>query len=166
MNKLEKQAAGYLFRPETHYVCGECVFHKPLPGDGKFGCVLFGPGETISLTKGSCDYFSHGHVPKDGIPWLGIWTKLELGYAENENGFSCKRCEEFIVGQNDCKKVDKDSEGDTPGTISPNGCCSNWEHDPIRGSLPDDRLVQILSAPVPKRPEDSKLKQLFSSMVK
>ncbi len=166
MKKLEKSAAGYLYRPETRYVCGQCVFYKPLPG-GKYGCAFFGPGETISLTKGSCDYFSHGHPSKDDdIPWLGIWTKLELGYFENPHGFSCKRCEEFIVGENDCKKVDKDSKGDTPGTISPNGCCSNWERDPVRGKLPDEQLVQILAAPVARRSEDGTLKTLFQKVIK
>jgi hypothetical protein len=164
MDKLDKQQAGYLYRPETRYVCGECVFQKELPG-GKSGCAFFGPGETISLTKGSCNYFSHGHRPKPEVPWLGVWTKLELGYDESPHGFSCKRCEEFIVGENACKKVDKDSEGDTPGTISPNGCCSNWEADPRRGKLSDEALVQILAAPIPPRPEDDKLKKMFQGMV-
>lgn len=163
MEKLEKEAAGYLFRPETSYVCGECVMHKPLPGD-KYGCAFFGPGETVSLTEGSCGYFSHGHPPKppNEVPWLPVWTKLELGYAENKNGFSCKRCEEFIVGRNDCKKVDKDSDGDTPGDISPNACCSNWERDTVRGNMATGMLVKILSSPVPKREEDqSRFKQMF-----
>jgi hypothetical protein len=165
MEKLEKQQAGYLYRPETHYVCGECVFQKELP-KGKAGCALFGPSETISLSKGSCDYFSHGHRPKPEVPWLGVWTKIELGYFENEGGFSCKRCEEFLVGKNDCKKVDKDSEGDTPGIISANGCCSNWERDPIRGGASDERLVQILAAPVEKRPENGKLEKVFRTLLK
>ena len=144
MNKLEKQAAGYLYRPETSYVCGECVFPKYLKG-GASGCALFGPSETVSLSKGSCNFFAHGK-PHTDQPWLGVYTKLELGYTENTNGFSCKRCEEFSPERNDCKKVDKDSDGDTPGTISPNACCSNWERDPDRGNKTDEQLLKILSS--------------------
>jgi len=116
--------------------------------NGKDFCAFFGPATTINEEIGSCNYYSHGEPEKEKIdvPWLSIFTKIQLGYAENRPGFSCKRCSHFGVGKNDCNFVDKSSPGDTAGEINPNACCSLWTRDPKRGGLSDEALVKILSA--------------------
>lgn len=157
MPKTSKAEAGYQYRPETQYRCGECVMLKPA-GKGKetaSGCAWFGAGTEVSREQGSCIYFAHGAPDHPEIPWLGLFTKEELGYVENRTGFSCKRCEYFDIEKRDCRKpVDKDSPGDTPGEIHPNACCDFWEPDPKRSKLDTEKLMRLIAlAEVP----DSKL---------
>ena len=141
--KIGKAEAGYQYHPDTEYRCEECVMIKDR--DGGKGCAWFGPTVPISASSGSCNYFAHTHdLTRPEIPWIGLFTKAELGYLENAEGFSCKRCEELIVLRNDCKKVDRNSEGDTPGEISPYGCCNFWEADRKRAQLTTPELVQIM----------------------
>jgi hypothetical protein len=140
--KIAKQAAGYIYRPETEYVCGQCVALKPLSVSGsKTGCAWFGANEPVSDTSGTCIFFAHA-APYQ-LPWLGLFTKIELGYTENAAGFSCKRCEHFDL-KGDCSKVDKDSPGDTPGLISANACCNIWEADKKRAKMDRERLLRII----------------------
>lgn len=144
MGTIPKASALYVFRPETSYTCGECAFLKS--DKGKHGCAFFGPAFSVSPMMGACGYYSHAEPGQFEVPWMGIFTPVELGYAENRNGFSCGRCEYFGVGKNDCSKVDRNSPGDTPGEINPRGCCSLWDGDKKRGRLNDEQLEQALSA--------------------
>lgn len=140
--KFPKESVLYMYRPETQYRCDECVFAK----EDSTKCAVFGAGESIK-PYGSCGYFLHMNPDSKKakeIPYLGLATKIESGYDENKTGFSCKRCEYFLVGKNDCKKVRKDSEGDTPGTIDPNACCNRFEADKKRGSMTDIQLTKLL----------------------
>lgn len=142
--KWPKQAAGYIYRPETQYRCDECVFAKAKSTK----CGIYGPLEDIK-PEGSCNLWLHmdpGAELADKVPYLSLATKLETGYAENKNGFSCKRCEYFIPGKQDCKKVRKDSAGDTLGIIDPNACCNRFEVDKERGSMTDKQLEKLLES--------------------
>lgn len=150
MSKIPKASAGYQFRPETNYTCGLCVFLKDTKTG--HGCSFFGPSAAVSDKHGSCIYFSHSDSSKLDIPWLSLFTKQELGYEENLYGFTCARCEYFQM-PGDCRKVDRRSPGDTPGEISPHGCCSLWERSGKRGGMSDAELVQILA----KAPEKGTL---------
>lgn len=118
-NKWPKEAALYIFKPESGYVCGECVFYNNKK------CNLFSDAEKID-PNGSCNLFVHGHAKDYTIGRIGVLTKLLAGYEDPQGGFSCKNCEYFLTA-NDCKKVDKTSEGDTPGMIHPEACCNRWE---------------------------------------
>jgi hypothetical protein len=135
--KISKAAALYIFRPDTQYTCGDCPMLKN--GDK---CAWLGPTVTVSAKTGTCGYFAHGK-PLSEIPWLPLFTKEELGYAENAQGFSCKRCEEFVRPA-DCQKVHKDSPGDTPGQINLNACCALWNPDPKRAKMTNEQLFVIL----------------------
>lgn len=136
---IKKEAVLYVFRPETQYTCNKCVFAK----DKSTKCALFGPTESIK-SYGGCNYWIHSSQ-QDQISWIGTITKVESGYMENEQGFSCKRCEYFLPN-NDCQKVDKNSEGDTPGIISPNGCCGNWDADDTRAKMTTEQLNKLLAS--------------------
>jgi len=138
-DKVKKEAVLYAFNPETQYTCGQCFNRKPKTSV----CSLFGPNDPISPKSGSCGFYVHEDGEKSGIfaPIVGVIGKLQSGYAENENGFSCKRCEYFLVGENDCMKVDKDSPGLTPGEIHPNACCNNWEADSKRAKMSTPALL-------------------------
>lgn len=140
--KLPKSAALYTFHPGEQYTCSSCMMLKERE-KGK-GCAWFGPQYAVNEQIGSCGYYAHGDYKKFNIPWIGIFTPIQLGYMENRPGFTCARCDEFKV-PNDCEKVDKDSPGDTPGEISPKACCSIWERSPKRGGLSNEALVQILA---------------------
>jgi len=147
MKKMEKEAVLYTFRPETQYTCSVCVFakDKDYPEQIK-KCKVFGPSADIK-PEGSCGFWIHMDPTKEGtpeIPWMGVVTKVEAGYMENKEGFSCKRCEYFDAARLDCKKVDKDSEGDTPGIIHPNACCNAWEPDKVRAKLNPEQLAEFL----------------------
>lgn len=143
MPKITKAEAGYQFHPDTEYRCRECVMSKELK-DGH-GCAWFGPSEKISPDKGSCNYFAHAHPDyHPEIPWLGLFTKEQLGYLENSQGFSCKRCHELLFPKHECKKVDRKSPGDTPGEINPNGCCDFWEADKKRATMSTPELVKLI----------------------
>lgn len=140
--KDPKESVSYLYRPETQYRCDECVFAKIKSTK----CALYGPLEDIK-PQGSCNYWLHmdpGSELADKVPYLSLVTKVESGYTENKTGFSCKRCEYFLPGQQDCKKVRKDSPGDTLGIISPDACCNRFEVDKDRGSMTDKQLQKVL----------------------
>lgn len=143
--KIKKEAVLYAFNPETQYTCGQCFHHKP---DSNV-CTLFGPNDPISPESGSCGFYVHEDGEKTGIfsPIVGVITKLQAGYAENKTGFSCKRCEYFVVGKNDCEAVDCKSPGLTPGIIHPNACCNNWDADKERSKLPTEKLLKVLAEP-------------------
>ena len=144
MGTIPKSSAMYLFRPNASYTCGECIFLKEVR-DVPSGCALFGPTHKINALSGSCGYYSCGTPKKESL-WLSVFTPKELGYAENRYGFSCKRCEYFGVGKNDCSRVDKHSPGDSFGEIAAGGCCSLWEADSKRARMTDTQLIQILAA--------------------
>lgn len=140
--KWPKDTALYVYRPETNYTCGECIFAKSKCTK----CALFGPLEDIKSEAG-CNLWIHADPDSelaDKIPYLGLVTKLESGYMESKNGFTCGRCEYFSPEKLDCKKVRKDSPGDTLGIISPNACCNRFEADKVRGQMTDKQLEKLL----------------------
>ncbi len=145
MLKVSKAEAGYISRPGSEFLCGGCVMLKEL-GKGGFGCAWFGPAETVSATSGSCNWFAQGDHAKLAIPWLGLYTKTELGYAENKGGFGCRRCEYIAIPERMCRKVDENSAGDTPGEISPTtGCCGLWDGDKKRKKMTTPELMQMFA---------------------
>jgi len=114
--KIPKAVALYINKGGK-YTCAECVFYKEKK------CALYGP--TVAIQPyGGCNLWVKGTA---AVPWIGGVTKRETGYMENKEGFSCKRCEEFIPEKRACEKINKNSPGDDPGQISPNGCCNRWE---------------------------------------
>ena len=143
MDKCSKSEAGYVAQPDSNFLCGECTFRKGTHDAGR--CAYFAPDVPISYTEGSCNFWKFGH---ETVPWLKpYYTKQIAGYAESRHGFGCKRCKEAIVEHNDCRKVDKDSPGFTPGIISAaKGCCSLWEKDPARGHLTSQQLISFIGA--------------------
>jgi hypothetical protein len=151
-DKIPKEAVLYIFRPETKYTCDKCVYskNKDIPRYQTRKCKILGPLEDIKAF-GSCGFWIHmdpvGEATPE-IPWIGVITKQQAGYFENEQGFSCKRCKYFDAKNLDCEKVDKDSPGDTSGITSgiihPNACCNNWEPDPVRATLNPDALSEYL----------------------
>lgn len=140
--KIQKEVVLYAFNPETQYTCGQCVNRIPNTNT----CALFGSHDPINPDKGSCGFYVHEDGEKSGIynPILGNIGKLQAGYFENENGFSCKRCEYFISGNN-CKLIDKNSEGLTPNEIHPNACCNAWQPDKIRSKMKTSDLLEYLN---------------------
>lgn len=143
--KLTKSEAGYQFHPDVEYTCSDCVMHKDLPKGGG-GCAWFGPSDPISLESGSCNYFAHAHDRKPELPWLALFTPVQLGYLENRQGFSCKRCVHIDLRQEDCERVEKDSNGDTPGEIDPMGCCNLWKPDRKRAALATPKLLDLIAS--------------------
>lgn len=146
-HKIPKEAVLYVFRPETQYTCDKCVFSKNKNFPNSTKCKVFGESENIK-PYGSCGFWIHMDPKGENspeIPEIGVITKEQAGYDENKNGFSCKRCEYFDVETIDCRKVDKDSTGDTPGLIHPNACCNRWEADKIRSKMSMDELNKLLS---------------------
>lgn len=115
-NKIPKAVALYINKG-GRYTCDECVFYKERK------CALYGPSIIIQ-PYGGCNLWVKGSA---NIPWIGGVTKVETGYMENKEGFSCKRCEEFIAEKKGCEKINKNSPGDDRGMISPDGCCNRWE---------------------------------------
>lgn len=142
LSRVTKAQAGYINVPGTDFTCASCCFLKD-SGGGAWGCAYFGPAETVSRETGSCNRWAWG--PRgSALPWLDNFNKTELGYAENKTGFGCKRCEYFSIAKRDCKKVDKDSAGDTPGSISVDGCCDFQEPDTWRGKLDHVELNELI----------------------
>ena len=119
-NKLPKGSVLYLHAPGARYDCQDCTAFIP----GAKRCILLGPGDEVTPPD-SCGYFIPGPYQPGAQPqgWL---TKEEVGFAQNVNGASCKRCE-YWNPEGDCLLVDKDSPGDDPGTISGDACCVLWE---------------------------------------
>jgi len=119
-SKIDKQVVLYMNCPETDYKCEQCLYYK------EEKCALYGPTFPIK-PYGGCNLWIHAEPGKFTIPWVGLVTKEQTGYMENKEGFSCKRCEEFLPEQNACKKVNRFSPGDDPGIIHFNACCNRWE---------------------------------------
>ena len=135
---IDKEAVLYIHRENTNITCGQCVFVK---GNK---CKIFGISTAISRDSGSCGFFIKGEE-NDAIPFIGTITKVEAGYLENKTGFQCKRCEEFLIEERACKKVDKNSKGDDPGMIHPNACCNRWEADKVRAKLDNINLDAFIA---------------------
>lgn len=124
--KASKSAALYVFYPGTKYTCSECVFMKE-KSTGAFTCTFFVPGKNNVELWGSCNYYVKGKVGSVEGPYEK--TKIESGYMENKEGFSCKRCEYFNPPKKKCEKVDENSPGNTPGIIHPDACCDFWDSE-------------------------------------
>ena len=127
MEKDSKASVGYMFKPNTQYVCGDCRDYIP----DSLRCVPHGASDTF-LPLDGCNIFVPGTPHTDNVFPLGALTKGESGFMRSNYGFSCKRCEHFNPEAFDCEEVDKDSPGDTPGMIHPDACCNEWEPDPSR----------------------------------
>jgi len=117
--KIDKAVVLYIHVEGVNYKCIECAFWKNKK------CALYGPSVAIK-EYGGCNLWLEKKDERE-LPWIGSLTKKETGYMENEDGFSCKRCDEFIPSENNCKKVNRMSEGDDSGKISKDGCCNRWE---------------------------------------
>jgi hypothetical protein len=129
----QKAAVGYVFAPGTSVLCGECAYiQEDLCTDHP------GPEQFVSLETGSCNDWQDRRAG----PVLGNHSRawLMVAYAENDNGFGCRRCIHMGYPKRDCNAVDKDSPGLTPGEIHPYGCCNLWERDPTRGGWPEARF--------------------------
>lgn len=134
-DKIKKQAALYIYRPNTEYTCNKCSHYI----SGQYPrCALFAPNTPIK-PFGTCGLWVELKNNQVG-PVINVITKEEAGYEENGVGFSCKRCEYFKVDKNDCEKVDKDSPGDTPKEIIGNACCNLWDKDDVRGNMTTEQL--------------------------
>lgn len=119
-NKLSKEAVLYLYRENTQYECKDCQLWIK-----NNRCMIHGPDDEIK-SFGSCGYWIHGTPLEEGHP-NGAVTKTQSGYTENQDGFSCKRCEYFSAEKLKCAKVDQNSKGDTPGIIHQDACCNAWD---------------------------------------
>lgn len=121
--KVPKSVVLYIHCRNTAYMCRDCIFRK----DGANKCALYGRHVSIK-PFGGCGQFVLYKRDVD-LPYLlsGVYTKENTGYVENQAGFTCGRCDEFLPDENDCKKIDKDSRGDDPGQILAGGCCNRWK---------------------------------------
>lgn len=142
MSKNTKAEVGYISVNNTDFLCCECVYAKSLGGTA-FGCALMETASPISMATGSCNSFVHG-VRGTELPWIADLSKTELGYAENEYGFGCRRCYHWYMSKRDCDEVDKSSPGDTPGEIAVTACCSAWSPDAKRSKMTTPKLFQLV----------------------
>ena len=142
--KASKSDASYVFWPETEYRCSDQCTQLHSPDI----CCKFGELDKIDADAGSCDYYEHGGATSWNSPVTGLLTKSAAGYSENSAkvGFGCKRCEYFDPASLDCTRVDKDSQGFTPGMIHPNACCNFESLDATRGSLTREELVDYFES--------------------
>lgn len=124
MGTIPKSAVLYLHRVGTEYQCKDCVLFQPQ----EERCWVH---SNVAVIKpyGTCGLFVRGKPNRlfEREEQLGAVSKLESGYTENKEGFSCKRCEYFYPTTNDCQKVDRDSPGDDSKRIHPDGCCNAFE---------------------------------------
>jgi hypothetical protein len=118
--KVTKEGAGYIHRDGTDYRCRDCVLFIP-----KSKRCAIHRNEDLIQPNGYCTQWAEGK-PQPGLVPLGCYTPKETGYGELRNGTKCVRCV-FFNGSNDCKRVNKDSSGDDPGSINPNACCANQQ---------------------------------------
>lgn len=118
-DKIDKAVVLYIHVQGVNYRCDECIFYK------EEKCALYGPSVPIK-PYGGCNLWVHKEKDEP-IPWISELDKKQTGYMENEPGFSCKRCEEFLPGEKNCKKVNRKSVGDDPRHIDRDGCCNRWE---------------------------------------
>jgi hypothetical protein len=131
-DKLPKALVLYVFNPGSNYCCNQCAYLGP---DDK--CTAYVKDDDEVHGYGSCNLWctaKAGYIKGDKN-----WTRTSTGYTENEAGFSCARCEEFIADSKRCKKVDEYG-GLTPGIIHPRACCSRWEKSPQLGDLSEAKL--------------------------
>lgn len=127
-DKIKKETVLYVFNPPTRYTCSECAFLD----NGE--CTDYVEDDDDVKPYGSCNDWqssAKGHIKGNKQR-----TRKQTGYAENEAGFSCKRCEEFIPETKLCKKIDE-TGGLTPGRIDPDACCNRWEYSDLRGDKSD-----------------------------
>jgi len=144
MSKLSKAEAGFQCKPDTEYTCSDCIaFKSASPHSRPAGCALLGPGERVSGNSGGCNYFMHGEA--DSIPWMGVYTKTELGYVENKHGFGCKRCEYFDIQKSDCSEVERNTPGAAPGLILPTTCCNLWQGDEKRKKMTTPAVMAFIA---------------------
>lgn len=113
VKKISKEDALYLQHKNTDYQCKDCIFYKNKK------CALY--NEQIDIQPfGSCNYWMRSNdTVQPYVSFLNTTDKKESGYVEHEDGFTCGRCEYFLNGQNECKKV--------KGVILESGCCNFWE---------------------------------------
>ncbi len=119
--KILKSAVLYIHKRKTLYRCRDCIFAKAMANK----CAWLGATTSIKPI-GTCGAWGQKKGNID-IPFFGGYTKEQLGYVEEPEGYSCGHCDEFIPKENDCEKVDKDSPGDDPGQILSEACCGRWE---------------------------------------
>lgn len=121
-HKISKSAAAYVYRPEAkgRYQCNQCARFIP----DRERCEVFGPHDLVR-SFGSSNEWVLG-MPSDELVPLSTTTPQKAVYLENRVGFGCKRCGNFIAGALDCRRVDKDSFGATPGKIIGEACCNEW----------------------------------------
>lgn len=128
-NKIEKAIVLYVFDPPTRYSCSECAF---ITSTGE--CSDYVKADRDVKAYGSCNNWRS--LVEGRIAGNHDHTREATGYAENREGFSCKRCDEFIADTRRCQKVDE-AGGLTPGIIHPNACCNRWEPSPTKRNLTD-----------------------------
>lgn len=135
---ITKLQAGYVHFPRGEYDCDDC----PQWIESSRRCVLHGASDTL-LEHDSCNYMVLGFPGSFGQTPLGYLTKDQSGFVRSSQGFSCKRCRYW--GRDDwaCLEVDKDTEGNDPNMIHPDGCCNLWQADPIYGGMPTEALIAI-----------------------
>jgi len=138
MSKIAKETVLYIHRAGTQYTCSDCIFFRRSRGV----CLIFNESDNQVKAYGGCGLWVE-RFKQVSMPIIGATTKTEAGYVENEAGFSCKRCDEFILS-GDCKKVDKESTGDDPGEINKNACCNRWSPDKERASMTNAQLMTYL----------------------
>lgn len=123
--KIDKASVLYLHKPSTDYECRDCTMFIPATKH----CSIHGPQDVIQ-PYGSCGLFVKGK-PGTGMTQpmhpMSQVTKVQSGYVESQEGFSCKRCEYWIKADSDCQKVDRFSQGDDYGVIHEDGCCNSFE---------------------------------------
>lgn len=122
MKKLSKGSVLYLHVKGTDYQCRDCAAFLP----DADGCAFHVRSEVIR-PYGGCGLFLLGKPGTYTVRPHHPLLKVESGYVESREGFTCRRCEYFAESRFDCEVVDRDSPGDDPGEIAPGGCCNNWE---------------------------------------
>lgn len=139
---LAKPAAGYMHKPGTEYICGDCIFYF----DEEKKCQLLAGGDNVLVFDG-CNNFCPGPAGSlsDSRNPLYALTPQEVGLTHSEYGFSCKRCVHYGTEDWSCAVVDKESEGDDQGMIHPDACCNSWERDPSRGMLPTEVVRSLIN---------------------
>jgi hypothetical protein len=139
---ITKSQAGYLHVPRGDYDCDDCAFWI----EPTRRCVLHGASDTIMGTD-SCNYFTLGWPGTFGATPMGYFQKDQSGFMHSTQGFSCKRCDYWLRDAWGCQEVDKDSEGNDPSMIHPDGCCNLWQPDPIYGNMSSDALITVREVP-------------------
>jgi hypothetical protein len=138
VDKLSKAEAGYIYAPGSELHCSECAF---ISKQGT--CTDYVAKDEDVKSYGGCNDWKD--LKNGRIEGNHDKTRIETGYVENKPGFGCRRCEELEVGSEDCKRVDKKTEGATPGKIDVMGCCNLWDADSKRSKMTTPALVQLIA---------------------